>query len=79
MINHLKALRTEMRFRQIDIANGLGVSRQTVRNWERGKAYPHMLQLNQLRNFYKSRGYTLSASDFYTLREAKPEVESEDA
>ncbi|EFQ58308.1 DNA-binding helix-turn-helix protein [Streptococcus downei F0415] len=37
---------------QEEVADSLGVSRQTVSNWERGKTYPDIVSLIALSNLY---------------------------
>ena len=42
MINHLEELRKQRRIRQEDLAQALGVSRQTVISLEKGKYNPSL-------------------------------------
>ena len=37
---------------QTDLANILMVSNATVRNWERGRNFPHRFQFNQLQEIF---------------------------
>lgn len=49
MDSNLRALREELKLTQKRIADELGVTEQTVRNWEQGKAIPK-LTIPQMKN-----------------------------
>lgn len=46
--NAIFKVRKERSLSQTDMANDLGVSRQAVSNWERGKTYPDVETLNKI-------------------------------
>ncbi|MDD2239026.1 MAG: helix-turn-helix transcriptional regulator, partial [Bacilli bacterium] len=50
--NNLKKLRKENNLSQEDLAEKLGVSRQSVSKWESGQAYPEMDKMVQLCNLF---------------------------
>lgn len=41
-MNWLKKVRKSLRYSQAGIAKEIGVSAQTVKNWEQGRAYPSL-------------------------------------
>ena len=45
----LLVLRTRQKMTQTDLANSLGVTRQTVYKWESGQSYPEAMTLWQMR------------------------------
>lgn len=45
----LLVLRTRQKMTQTDLANALGVTRQTVYKWESGQSYPEAMTLWQMR------------------------------
>jgi len=49
----LRDARTERGFKQETVAEELGVSRQTLSNWENGKTYPDILNLIKLSDLYQ--------------------------
>ncbi len=48
----MKALRVNSGFSQLDAAKKLGISTETLRNWESGRTSPKAEQLFQLCNLY---------------------------
>lgn len=48
----LKAARVNANMRQTDAATKVGVSRDTIRNWECGRSYPKVDQLCKLSELY---------------------------
>ena len=48
----LKNARNEANFTQEQIAEKLGVSRQTISNWENGKSYPDIINVIKLSDIY---------------------------
>ena len=48
----LKAARVNAGLSQIEAANKIGVTRETLGNWERGKSYPNALNIKQLEVIY---------------------------
>lgn len=48
----LKAARNEANFTQEEIAEKLGVSRQTISNWENSKSYPDIISVIKLSDIY---------------------------
>lgn len=50
--NKLKNARNEANFTQEEIAEKLGVSRQTISNWENSKSYPDIISVIKLSDIY---------------------------
>lgn len=50
--NKLKTARNEANFTQEEIAEKLGVSRQTISNWENSKSYPDIISVIKLSDIY---------------------------
>lgn len=48
---NLRSIMEEKRYRQIDIANGIGVSKQIVSAWASGQYMPRMKMLDKLCTF----------------------------
>lgn len=48
----LKAARVNVNLKQEFVAEKLGVSKDTIRNWERGKSYPDAVQLGTILTLY---------------------------
>lgn len=48
----LKAARVNAGLSQIEAANKIGVTRETLGNWERGKSYPNALNIKQIEVIY---------------------------
>lgn len=48
----LKALRVNMGLDQKDAASRIGVTPETLSNWERGKSFPTVPQITKLENLY---------------------------
>ena len=66
MINHLEELRKQRGIRQEDLAQALGVSRQTVISLEKGKYNPSLaLAFKLARYFYLSIEDIFDDSDEY--------------
>ena len=64
MLGHnLKIYRTKNNNSQVDIANILKVTKQTVSNWEKGKRLPDINILIKLANLYNVTLDTLTGSD----------------
>lgn len=49
----LRAARINAGMRQIDAANKVGVSKDTIINWEKGKTIPNVLKLQKICEVYK--------------------------
>lgn len=49
----LKAARVNKGYTQSEAGEKLGVSRDTIRNWERSKSYPPMDKLMDICNLYE--------------------------
>ncbi|MCH5206164.1 MAG: helix-turn-helix transcriptional regulator, partial [Oscillospiraceae bacterium] len=50
--NRLKNARVEIGLTQEKVAEEIGVSRQTVSNWENGKFYPDIVSVIKLSDLY---------------------------
>lgn len=61
--DNLKQYRIKSGYGQLDIANMLNVSKQTVSNWEKGKRLPDINTLVTLANLYDVTVDTLVGSD----------------
>lgn len=61
--DNLKQYRIKSGYGQLDIANILNVSKQTVSNWEKGKRLPDINTLVTLANLYDVTVDTLVGSD----------------
>ena len=48
----IKAARVEKKFTQEQVAEALGVSRQTISNWENGKSYPDIISVIKMSECY---------------------------
>ena len=48
----IKAARVEKKFTQEQVAEVLGVSRQTISNWENGKSYPDIISVIKMSDCY---------------------------
>ncbi|MCB6500243.1 helix-turn-helix transcriptional regulator [Colidextribacter sp. 210702-DFI.3.9] len=48
----LRAARANVAMTQREVAKQLGVTVDTVGNWERGKSFPDALQIRQIENIY---------------------------
>lgn len=49
----LRAARVNAGYTQIEAANKIGVSKESISNWERGKSYPDVPQLKKIEELYK--------------------------
>ncbi len=49
----LKAARVNAGYTQMEAANRIGVSKESISNWERGKSYPDVPQLKKIEELYK--------------------------
>ena len=61
--NKLKNARNEANFTQEDIAEKIGVSRQTISNWENNKSYPDIISIIKLSDIYSISLDTLLKED----------------
>ncbi len=61
--NKLKNARNEANFTQEEIAEKLGVSRQTISNWENSKSYPDIISVIKLSDIYSITLDTLLKED----------------
>ncbi len=52
MVITLKALRTNLGLDQITAAKGIGVTPETLSNWERAKSFPNVPQITKIEKFY---------------------------
>ena len=60
----IKAARVEKKFTQEQVAEVLGVSRQTISNWENGKSYPDIISVIKMSDCYGvSLDYLLKGED----------------
>ncbi len=60
----IKAARVEKKFTQEQVAEVLGVSRQTISNWENGKSYPDIISVIKMSECYGvSLDYLLKGED----------------
>ena len=50
---NLKAIRIKHKYKQEEIATKLGVTKQTISNWEKGKRTPDINHLIKLANIYQ--------------------------
>ena len=50
---NLKDIRIKNKYNQEDIAEQLGVTKQTISNWEKGKSTPDINHLIKLANIYQ--------------------------
>lgn len=48
----LKAARVNKQMRQEDAARALGVTSETLGNWEKGKTYPNVPQIKKIEALY---------------------------
>ena len=60
---NLKDIRIKNKYNQEDIAEQLGVTKQTISNWEKGKRTPDINSLIKLANIYQVTLDTLAGSD----------------
>ena len=60
---NLKDIRIKNKYNQEDIAEQLGVTKQTISNWEKGKRTPDINHLIKLANIYQVTLDTLTGSD----------------
>lgn len=51
----LAAARVNIRRTQKDVAEEIGVSENTIRNWETGKSYPSTLHIDKLLELYHKK------------------------
>ncbi len=49
----LRAARVNAGYTQMEAANKIGVSKESISNWERGKSYPDVPQLKKIEELYK--------------------------
>ena len=49
----LKARRNELNFTQDHVAEELGITRQTMSNWENGRSYPDIERIIRLSEIYQ--------------------------
>ena len=52
MKNRIRVERAEVRMTQQQLADAIGVSRQTVSNWETGKTYPDIVSVIRMSGLY---------------------------
>lgn len=71
MINHLEELRKQRSIRQEDLAQALGVSRQTVISLEKGKYNPSLALAFKL-----ARYFNLSIEDIFDDSDDCPDAAS---
>ena len=71
MINHLEELRKQRGIRQEDLAQALGVSRQTVISLEKGKYNPSLVLAFKL-----ARYFNLSIEDIFDDSDDCPDAAS---
>ena len=67
---NIKRLRRERELTQETIAEFLGVSFQSVSNWERGESYPDITMLPEIAGFFK-----VSVDDLLGVNQAENEAE----
>ena len=60
---NLKNIRLKNNYNQEYVANKLGVTKQTISNWEKGKRTPDIDSLVKLANLYEVTLDTLTGSD----------------
>ena len=60
---NLKDIRIKNKYNQEDIAEQLGVTKQTISNWEKGKRTPDINHLIKLANIYQVTLDNLIGSD----------------
>ena len=60
---NLKDMRIRNKYNQEDIAEQLGVTKQTISNWEKGKRTPDIDSLIKLANIYQVTLDSLAASN----------------
>ena len=48
----LKALRINKNLTQLEVGQKIGVSRETISNWEAGKSFPNVKQIKMLEELY---------------------------
>ncbi len=49
----LRAARVNSGLTQEQVAKSLGISRETIGNWEKGKTFPNAAQIRELESLYK--------------------------
>lgn len=63
----LKACRVNVNVSVKEMAAALGVSEDTVYNWESGKYSPKVVQMPKILNFLRSKGMDLQMEDINFL------------
>lgn len=63
----LKACRVNVRATAKEMADALGVSEDTVYNWEAGKYAPRAQQMSKILNFFAERGMLVKIDDINFL------------
>ena len=69
--DNLKKLRKDMNLSQEDLADKLGVSRQSISKWESGVVYPEMDKMVQLCKIFNLSMDDLLNSDVHEVNNSK--------
>lgn len=69
----LKNSRLKRKYTQEDIGEKLGVSRQSISNWENGKTYPDIVSMIKLSDIYKISLDTLLKGDDNVIKHFQEE------
>lgn len=73
--SNLKKARINIGMSQEEASERLGISRQTLSNWERGLAYPDAVSLKKMRTLYNvSADAILECADFDYLKVRKIDI-----
>lgn len=51
----LKALRVNADYTQVEAAKALGITPETLSNWERGKSFPTVPQIKEIEKLYSTK------------------------
>ena len=63
----LKACRTNVNATAKEEADYVGVTEDTIYNWESGKYCPRAIQMQKILKFYEEKGFVISLNDIIFL------------
>ena len=63
----LKACRTNVSASATELAQYVGVSKDTILNWEKGKSSPTIENAKKIISFFNSKGFDISIDDVIFL------------
>ena len=64
----LKSCRVNVNASVVEMANAVGVTEDTVYNWECGKYIPSALNMQKLLEFFESKGFSVTLDEIIFLR-----------